>query len=115
MNPTNTKQTKYIHRPTNKYYYTNGASGLVSEDNDSPIPLWLAENSQDWEVIDISKRFYIFDNISKQYYDGLDIHNNPKFTQGIQDVKLMTIEKAGETIIKLNKQINRVELSINIW
>lgn len=43
---------KYKHIPTGKNYSTNGASGLVQNNTfNSPIPLWLAENSKDWEKV----------------------------------------------------------------
>lgn len=59
-------QKKYFHIPTKKTYHTNGASGLVSEDNDSPIPLWLAKNSQDWKVINTgADKKILYDLIKK--------------------------------------------------
>ena len=42
----------FKHLPTDNMYHTNGASGLVRIDNsDSAIPMWLVENSKDWQEI----------------------------------------------------------------
>ena len=44
--------TRYIHIPTRKVYRTNGASGLINDNSNTAIPLWLTENSQDWFKVD---------------------------------------------------------------
>lgn len=51
-------EIKYMHAPTKKVYTSNGASGLINENNDSPLPLWLTENSLDWvKLQDLIKLF----------------------------------------------------------
>jgi len=41
-------EIKYTHKPSGKIYSCNGAGGLVDQDYNSPLPLWLTENSIDW-------------------------------------------------------------------
>ena len=42
-------EIKFKHVPTNKIYTCDGAGGIVNENKDSPLPLWVTENSKDWE------------------------------------------------------------------
>jgi len=83
------EKKKYYHIPTGKYYHNNGASGLISEDCDSPIPLWLVENSKDWVIFNFtSENEYrkiltdlVLQNPNEESIEYLlEYINNTKFT-----------------------------------
>lgn len=46
---------RFLHIPTGKTWTCNGAGGIVNVQGDSPIPMWLTENSKDWEKLEECK------------------------------------------------------------